>query len=306
MAVLWALLKTLRPRQWLKNIALFAALVFSGFLLLPGYFATVLYAVVVFTMISSSVYILNDLLDLEVDRKHPFKKKRPLASGKLPVPIAIFAFFFLLLAGLALAYDLSFFFFSVCLAYWILSGFLYTFWLKKIPIVDVLVIATGYILRVYAGAVAVNLHTSVWFLLTVVSMSLFLAVGKRRSEMTLLQGAQVRATLKRYTSQLLDIYTAMFATASWLTYALFTFNQPPIRFDGGVLHLMAFLPRTFLSEKLLMATVPVMIYGVMRYLQLIYERNEGESPERVILSDKPLIISVLTYGVMVIGLLYLS
>ncbi len=306
MAVFWALFKTLRPRQWLKNVALFAALVFSGFLFLPGYLATVVYAAIVFTMISSSVYILNDPLDLEVDRKHPFKHKRPLASGQLPVPVAIFSFFFLLLAGLALAYGLSFFFFGVCLTYWLISGFLYTFWLKKIPIIDVLVIATGYILRVYAGAVAVNLHMSVWFLLTVVSMSLFLAVGKRRSEMTLLQGAQVRATLKRYTSQLLDIYTAMFATASWLTYALFTFNEPPIRFDGGVLHLMAFLPRTFLSEKLLMATVPLMVYGVMRYLQLIYERNEGESPERVILSDKPLIISVLTYGLMVIGLLYLS
>jgi 4-hydroxybenzoate polyprenyltransferase len=307
MAILWALFKTLRPRQWLKNLALFAALVFSGFLFLPGYFWTVLYATFIFTMISSGVYLLNDLLDLEADRKHPFKRKRPLASGTLPVPLAVFTCLALMIAGLSLAYSLGFFFFLVILTYLIVSGFLYTFWLKDIAIVDVLVIATGYILRVYAGAVAINAHMSVWFLLTVISLSLFLAVGKRRSEMTLLAGTghQVRETLKRYTSQLLDIYTAMFATASWLTYALFTFNQPPILFEGRVLHLFAGLPRTFLSEKWLMATIPLVVYGIMRYLQLIYERNEGESPERVILSDPPLIIAVTTYGLTVIGLLYL-
>lgn len=310
MAILWALFKTLRPRQWLKNVAMFAALVFSGLLFVPGYFGTVLYAAVIFTLISSGVYLLNDLLDLEADRKHPFKRKRPLASGQLPVPLAIFAFMALLISGLFLAYTLGFFFFLITLTYLLISGFLYTFWLKKIAIVDVLVIASGYILRVYAGAVAINAHMNVWFLLTVISLSLFLAVGKRRSELTLLSGsgatAQIRSTLKTYTSQLLDIYTAMFATASWLTYALFTFNQPPIFFGGRVLHIMSGLPKTFLSEKWLMATVPFVVYGIMRYLQLIYEKNEGESPERVILSDKPLIVAVVVYGLMVIGLLYVA
>lgn len=308
MDIFWSLLKTTRPRQWLKNLALLAPITFSGFLFFPGYFQRVVYAIMVFILISSSVYLFNDLLDLESDRKHPFKRKRPLPSGKLPISIAIFAFVAMMSIGLAWAYTLGFFFFVVTLTYVTTSGFLYTLIFKKVPIMDVLIIATGYILRVYAGSVVINAHMSVWFLLTVISLSMFLAVGKRRSEMTLLQGsnAEVRATLKRYTPQLLDIYTSMFATASWLTYALFTFNQPRIVFEGRVLHLMSGLPSTFLSEKWLMATIPFVVYGVMRYLQLVYEKNEGESPERVILSDKPLIGVVITYAVMVFGLLYIA
>lgn len=310
MDIFWALIKTVRPRQWLKNGALLAPIVFSGFLFWPGYLTRVFMAIGIFIMVSSSVYLFNDLLDLEADRNHPFKKKRPLPSGKLPVQVAVFSFLSLLIGGLALAFSMGFFFFVITLTYVISSGFLYTLFFKKVPIMDVLIIATGYILRVYAGAVVINVHTSVWFLLAVISLSLFLAVGKRRSEMTLLSGAgaktQIRATLKRYTEQLLDIYTAMFATATWLTYALFTFNQPRIVFEGRVLHLMSGLPRTFLSEKWLMATIPLVVYGIMRYLQLIYERNEGESPERVLLSDKPLIFALGLYGLMVVGLLYFA
>ena len=152
------------------------------------------------------------------------------------------------------------------------------------------------------------MHMDVWFLLTVISASLFLAVGKRRSELTLLKAAgdagQVRATLKHYTESLLDIYTGMFATATWLTYALFSFNHPPITPRGRVLTIMADLPLTLISSKLMMITTPFVIYGVMRYLQLVYEKNEGESPERVILSDKPVLITGLIWGALVIGLIY--
>lgn len=308
MDILWALVKTTRPRQWIKNGALLAPVVFSGFLLVPGKLDLVLRAIVIFTMISASVYVFNDLLDIEADKKHPFKKKRPLASGELPIPIAVFAMLSSVIIGLALAYSMNMFFFAICLTYLTVSGGLYTFVLKRMPIVDVITIATGYVLRVYAGAVVIDAHMSVWFLLTVISLSLFLAVGKRKSEMTLLQGSgntmAVRETLKRYTEDLLNIYTSMFATATWLTYALFTFNQPKIAFEGRVLTFMSLLPRTFLSEKWLMLTTPLVVYGVMRYLQLIYERNEGESPERVLLSDKPLIVTVGVWGIMVIGLLY--
>jgi len=146
--------------------------------------------------------------------------------------------------------------------------------------------------------------------LAVISAALFLAIGKRRSELTLLkkQGgvAMVRATLGRYTENLLDVYTSMFANATWLTYALFTFNHPSIIPDGKALTLMSFLPKTFLSEKLLMATTPLVIFGVMRYLQLVYEKNEGESPERIFLSDKPLIITMFLWAVMTVGLLYFT
>lgn len=307
MDIFWSLLRTVRPRQWLKNASLFAALVFSGFLFYPGYFGRVVMAAIVFTLLTSGVYILNDLLDLEADRKHPFKKKRPLPSGLLPVPVALFAMITCFIVGMFAAYALSFFFFITCFVYVLISGILYTFWFKKIAIVDVLAIALGYILRVYAGAVVVELHMDVWFLLTVVAASLFLAVGKRRSEMTLLAGSgnQTRSTLKHYPEALLNIYTSMFATATWLAYALFSFNHPRFTAQGKILSIMSDLPRTFLSEKWMMATVPLVIYGVMRYLQLVYEKNEGESPERILLSDRPLITTVSIWGILVIGLIYI-
>jgi len=262
---------------------------------------------IAFTLLSSGVYIFNDLVDVKADRLHPFKKKRPLAAGDLPVHTAVTVAIFLVFISLALMHSLSYFFFLTGLTY-LGMQVAYTGYLKRIPIVDVLMVASGYVLRVYGGAFAIEAHMDVWFLLTVISASLFLAVGKRRAERTLLLGsgitANVRTTLKRYTDDLLNLYTAMFATATWLTYALFTFNQPRIIPRGRVLTLMADLPRTLISEKLLMVTVPLVIYGVMRYLQLIYERNEGESPERVLLSDKPLMTTIAIWGVLTIGLLY--
>jgi len=307
MGIFWAIIKTVRPRQWLKNVSLLAAAVFSGFLLLPGVIVVVVEAIVVFTFLASGVYLLNDLIDIEKDKLHPFKRKRPIALGELPVPIAIFTLILSLTIGLAWAYKLNFFFFLTGLVYVVLQ-ILYSLYLKKIPIIDVMVVASGYVIRVYAGAFVINAHMDVWFLLTVVSISLFLAIGKRRSEMTLLKGSgttvQVRQSLKHYTEQLLDVYTSMFANATWLTYALFTFNQPRIVPQGRVLTLMSDLPRALMSEKLLMITTPLVIFGVMRYLQLIYEKNEGESPERIFLSDKPLITTVVIWGIVVIGLLY--
>ena len=307
MAILWALFKTLRPRQWSKNLALFASLIFSGLLFLPGAFETVFQAALVFTILSSTTYIFNDLLDVEADRQHPFKKFRPIASGELPAPIAFFALITGVVIGLSWAYNLNYFLFLICLVYLIIQV-LYTTYLKKIPIVDVIVIATGYLLRVYAGALVISAHMDVWFLLTVISVSLFLAVGKRRSEMTLMlarnKANETREALKRYTESLLDIYTSMFATGTWITYALFTFNHPKIVPDGKALTIISFLPKTFISEKWLMITIPFVVYGVMRYLQLIYERNEGESPERILLSDKPLITTVLVWLILSVGVIY--
>ena len=307
MGVFWALFRTIRPRQWLKNLSLYAALIFSGLLFAKGLFGQVTQAIAAFTLLTSAVYILNDLADVKADRLHPFKRQRPIASGALPVPLAVFIMLLLALTGLVWSYVLSYFFFLTCLVYIVLQVG-YNAKLKQIPIVDVLVVASGYILRVYGGAFVIEAHMDVWFLLTVISVSLFLAIGKRRSELTLLKGSgsteQIRSTLKRYNEQLLDIYTSMFATATWLTYSLFTFNHPRIVPVGKVLNLMASLPRTLLSEKLLMVTIPFVVYGVMRYLQLIYEKNEGESPERVLLSDEPLMATVVMWGILVVGILY--
>ncbi len=307
MEIFISLLKTTRPRQWLKNFALAAALIFSGLLFAPGMLWQTILAMLSFTMLSGGVYIFNDLADIKADRLHPFKKNRPIAAGELPIPVAVVAMIFLVFVSLVLMHGLSYYLFLIGLAYLVIQ-IAYTGYLKRIPIVDVLMVASGYVLRVYGGAFAIEAHMDVWFLLTVISASLFLAVGKRRGERTLLLGsgvtANVRITLKRYTDELLNLYTAMFATATWLTYALFTFNQPRIIPRGRALTLMADLPRTLMSEKLLMINVPLVIYGVMRYLQLIYEKDEGESPERILLSDKPLMTTIAIWGALTIGLLY--
>lgn len=300
--------KTIRIAQWVKNVVVFAPIIFSGFLFVPGYFGKVLWAFVLFCLLSSSIYVFNDLIDIKSDRQHPFKKKRPIASGQVPVELAIFIF--IMLAGISLWLGLvtSTFFFGSMVTYFVMNIF-YSLWWKKVPILDVFVIAAGFVIRIYAGSFIINVHMDVWFLLTVVSASLFLAVGKRRSEMTLLSGSGIQAkdlrtTLIHYTPSLLDAYTSMFANTTWLTYALFSFLHPPFTAEGKVLKLFAMLPRTLLVDKWLMATVPVVIYGVMRYMQLIYEKNEGESPHKIIMSDKPLIGVVLLWGVMVITILY--
>ncbi len=300
--------KSIRITQWVKNVVVFAPIVFSGFLFVPGYLTRVVWACLVFCLTSSAIYLFNDLVDIKNDRLHPFKKNRPIASGKLPIEVAVFLMLVLLGISLWLSMILSTFFFAAIIAYIIINIF-YSLWWKKVSIIDVMVIAAGFVLRVYAGSFVINVHMDVWFLLTVISASLFLAVGKRRSEMTLLSGAKIdqrvsRETLSHYTPTLLDAYTSMFANTTWLTYALFSFLHPPFTAEGRVLRLFSLLPRTLVIDKWLMVTVPVVIFGVMRYMQLIYEKNVGESPHKVIMTDKALLITVGIWGVMVLMILY--
>lgn len=314
----YLILKTARPRQWIKNLALYAALVFSGFFFyFPAdanypYFVIVTFAFFVFCLLTSAVYIINDIVDAPADRQHPFKKKRPIASGKLPVPVALFVAIALLAIVFFFTFWLTPFFRIMTIAYFLLQ-MLYAFYLKNVAILDVASIATGFLIRVYAGAVVVNLHMSVWFLLTVMSASLFLAVGKRQSERTLLLGKKdidieslgsTRKALKRYSQRLLDQYTGMFANATWLTYALFAFQSGSLRPEGSFVNLYTILPRTLRSEKLLMLSVPFVIMGVMRYLQLVYEDNQGESPDKVLFRDKPLLVTVFLFGLVVMIVMY--
>jgi len=283
---------------------LFTGLIFSGWLFEADKVVTVTMAWVIFCLLTSSIYIFNDLADLRSDRQHPFKKYRPIASGELPAPVALFFSLTGFVVSLGLGWSLSFFLFLTMLTY-LLIQVLYTTWLKHKPILDVMTIALGFIVRVYAGAAIIGAHINVWLLLCIISFSLFLAVGKRRSELTLLQGqTNSRKVLGRYPEKLLDVYTAMFANTTWVTYALFAFQFPGFSFSGRVLTLLADLPRTFRSEKWLMATIPLVIYGVMRYLHLIYEKNEGESPATILTSDKAIMITVTIWGLMVVGILY--
>lgn len=309
---LYNVLRTARPQQWIKNLALYAALIFSGFFFYvpnegPSYFAVVSYAFLIFCVLTSSIYYINDIIDLESDKQHPFKQKRPIASGLLDVKTAtVIAISGLIMTAL-LSIWMPLFFKLLMLGYLILQ-FSYSKILKHIPIVDVVSIASGFLIRIYAGAVVVNLHMSVWFLLTVVSASLFLAVGKRQSERTLLIGqkniGETRVTLKRYSQRLLDQYTSMFANATWLTYALFAFQNEISAPKQRIALFYSFLPRALQSQKLLMLSTPLVIFGVMRYLQLIYESNQGESPEKVLLKDKPLLITVALFGLIVMTVTY--
>lgn len=302
---LWGILKTARPQRWVRNLSLFAALVFTGQLFDPAAFARVAWASIIFSLVSSTVYFINDLVDAPLDRKHPFKRKRPIAAGTLPVPIAVFVATLGIFISLILALKLSYFFFLACLAYFILQ-IAYSVKLKHVEIVDLLVIATGFIIRVYSGAVVIDAHLSVWFLLCVIAVSLLLAVGKRRAELSLLadKAREVRATLGGYPEQLLDVWVGMFAIMTILSYILFTFQQPPITPSHRFIPLLLELPRTLTVQKWLMVTIPVTIYGIMRYLQVIYKANQGEVPERILLTDAPLLSSVLLWGILVITVLY--
>lgn len=296
---LYLLLKSARPRQWIKNFGMYAPLIFSGFFFYnpadsPSYLLLVTFAFFIFCFLTSSVYLINDIIDIEADRQHPFKKKRPIASGELPVPIAAFAIIVNLAIVFLLSLSLPPFFRLLAMTYLILQV-VYAKKTKHVPILDVISIAAGFLIRIYAGAVVVNLHMSVWFLLTVVSASLFLAVGKRQSERTLLGEKNIgptRKILSRYSQRLLDQYTGMFANATWLTYALFAFQNNFVQITPAHERfpaLYTILPRTLQSQKLLMLTLPFVIIGVMRYLQLVYEENKGESPELVLLNDKALL-----------------
>lgn len=299
-----------RPRQWLKNLAIFAPIVFEGSFFNPNKFFLVVYGFIVFCAIASGTYLLNDIIDRKKDQAHPFKSKRPIAAGKIHPAVAFVVAVLMLVFALTLASKISPFFTFASAAYVVLQV-VYSLFLRAFMLLDVMAIAAGFLLRVFAGAVLIDAHVTIWFILTVASLSLFLAIGKRRSERTLLMGVAgtkslaTRQILEHYPVSLLDSLTVMFATATWFSYTMFTFLQPPPFANPQVLILFGdFVPRTFLASKWLMVTVPFVIYGVMRYMYVIYEKKEGESPERVLLNDLPLLSAVVIWAVLVFVVIY--
>ncbi len=305
------LFKEARPRQWVKNLIIFFAIFFTGELFNGTVFWKSVGAFLIFCAVSSSVYLINDLSDIEKDRQHPFKKFRPLAAGKISKRLVFMATVILSILAIFFSWRISEAFFVVVICYYALQLF-YSFFLKNISLLDILAIALGFIMRVIAGEAATGFHISVWLLLAIISGALFLTVGKRRSELTLLSGwqgaipAKTRTTLLHYSEKMLDVYLSMFANATWITYAFYSFLQPAPRlrttfgniFDTYQLDILA-------DRKWLMLTIPITIYGVMRYLQLIYEKNVGESPEKILLSDKPLIMASLFLGLMLFFVIYI-
>lgn len=297
-SVLFAVIKTARPRQWLKNLAIFSTVLLTGHLFDDRLFMLTFWGFVSLCLLSSSNYIFNDVMDAPRDRKHPFKKFRPVASGLLPASLALGVSILFAVAGLAIAQALGSAFFVLSILFVALQ-YSYTLFFKHISVIDILAITTAYFLRVYAGEAATGYHISVWLALAALSLALFLAIGKRRAELTLVQGYKgvlphdTRITLSHYSEKLLDTYTAMFANSTFLTYAFYTFLERPVyrgAFD---------LP----ERKWMMATIPFVLYGIMRYMQLIYE-GKGESPEKVLTSDLPLLTTVILWGASVFLVIY--
>lgn len=293
---------SLRPTQWLKNLVVFAAIIFSKELFILSKFSLVFYTFLIFSAASSSMYLINDIVDKDKDKLHFSKRNRPIASGKISPNLAILIALVLGLTSLTASYYISSYLFVTVSAYLILQ-LLYTFWLKNIIIIDVLVIALAFMLRIFAGSVVILASLSAWLILTTMMLALFLGIGKRRSELTLLNGLAVspRKTLLSYPVQFLDGLAFMMATATLITYSLFTFNAPETIQKE---FFTTFLPRTLDSPKMLMITIPIVVYGVFRYLYLIFEKSEGESPAKVFITDRPLFLAVMVWMALVIFILY--
>ncbi|KKQ92146.1 MAG: Prenyltransferase UbiA [Microgenomates group bacterium GW2011_GWC1_39_7b] len=301
--IVFSTIKLARPLHWLKNIGLFAALFLTGMFFDKVAFREVFVAFIAFNFATSATYVINDILDAKRDRLHPVKKHRPVASGSVPVPLAVLEAAVLGLLAFLVSASLNSLFFFTILSYLLLQLF-YSLGLKNIAILDILIIATGFIIRVYAGAFVIDAHLSVWFLLCVISVALFLASGKRRAELNLSQENDIltRKSLGNYKKGLLNSYVTMFGNASWMSWALFTFFESP-KATLPFWLVLAELSRTTTINKLLMFTIPVTIFGIMRYEYLIFE-GKSETPEKLLLSDRPLIVAVAIWVILVYWVLY--
>jgi len=292
-----------RPIHWIKNLAIFSPLIFTGTLFIKFYFEKSFLAFIAFCFATSATYIFNDILDREKDRLHPIKKNRPVASGKISVSTALLESTILATLAVVLAESINHLFFFIVLAY-LLIQVLYSLFLKNVAIVDILIIAAGFVFRIYAGAFVINAHLSVWFLLCVISVALFLASGKRRSELGIINETEgiTRKSLSKYSKTLLDSYVTMFGNAAWMSWALYTFFDSP-RATLPLWLFLAEISKTTTINKLLMITIPLAIFGIMRYESLIFE-DRSESPEKVLLTDKPLIASLTIWVVLIIWIFY--
>jgi 4-hydroxybenzoate polyprenyltransferase len=290
--MLKALIKTMRPRQWTKNGFIFFGLIFDKQLFILEPFLRTIAGFILFCLVSSAVYLFNDIADVEADRNHPEKKNRPIASGRLPVNVALTTALLLTFMAIPLGYLLSPLFALVLTAYLIIN-LLYSRWLKHVSILDVLIISSGFVLRVAAGVILIYPveRFSPWLYMITILFSLYIGLGKRRAEMNLLaQGASAhRKVFEGYTIPLLDQYITIVSGMTIVAYSLYTFSAPN-------------LP----ENHTMMLTIPFVVYGIFRYLQLIQFGHAAGSPDEVALKDRPLQIAVLLWGLTVIAIFYLS
>lgn len=286
---IYGLLRTLRPRQWIKNSFVFAALIFDQKLTDWVLLGKTVLAFILFCMISSTVYIINDLADLEKDKLHPKKRRRALPSGQLKPWFAVLSAIGILAVCLVLSFWLNLYFGLVVLGYFLLNV-AYSFVLKNMVIIDVLVVAAGFVLRVAAGViVAEAARFSPWLYVCTIFLALFLAIGKRRHELTLLaNGAEGhRKILNEYTVEFLDEMSHLVTTGAVISYSLYTFSATN-------------LPQ----NHMMMLTIPFVIYGIFRYQYLVRVKGQGDAPEMLLYTDRPLLLDLILWGAAVVLVMY--
>jgi 4-hydroxybenzoate polyprenyltransferase len=283
------LIRSMRINQWTKNVIVYAALVFDGKLDDPEQLWRTTLVAICFCFLSSSVYLMNDLVDIEKDRQHPRKRLRPLPSGQLSPTVAAVAAFVLAVVGMAGSLWIDPWVGAVTGLY-LVQNIAYSFYLKNIVIVDVMVLSLGFLLRVIAGVLVVNVSNfSPWLYVCVTLLALFLGFGKRRHEITLLEGdaGSHRASLAQYNLPLLDQLIGMVTTSTLVSYTLYTFESP-----------------TALAGWRMLLTVPFVFYFIARYLYLIHVRKLGGAPDELLLKDRPLLINSALWAAAVVALIY--
>ncbi len=295
------ILASLRPYQWIKNLAIYAALLFTGYLFDENHFLITTAGFVILCLLSSASYLLNDIVDVARDRLHPIKKNRPIATGELSVNTAFQVSVGLFIFGLTAAFLLSRGFFIISLVFVVLH-LIYSFYLKKHPPLDILAIAASFVLRTLAGTTLSGFHIPIWLVFSVIFLSLFIASGKRRSEL-LKKGQGTRPALKEYRRELLNSYLSIFGTATLISYAMFTFTASPPEFSDKLLRFLLYNYPQTVDRKWLTLSVPFVIIGLMRYAQLVFLAQEGEAPEKTI-KDTYLILSVLGWGASIFAIIY--
>ena len=282
---------TLRPQQWVKNFVLFAGLIFSQNLGSLDLVLKTLAGFALFCLLSSSVYILNDILDVESDRKHPLKSTRPVARGEIKISTAVVLFVILALISLGLSAWLSPLFALTALIYFTLN-LVYSVYLKHVVIIDVMCIAFGFVIRAVAGAVLIGVEISAWLVVCTTLLALFLGFGKRRHELLLLetQATDHRKILSEYSPYFLDQMISVVTASTVVAYAFYTLS-PEVELKLGTRHMDL--------------TIPFVLYGVFRYLYLIHQKEEGGSPTRMLLNDKPILVNVILWLLTVVLIVYI-
>ncbi len=286
-----AIIKSMRPRQWTKNVFVLAPLVFDRQLTNPTALVRSVAGMLLFCLISSCVYVLNDIMDVESDRAHPDKKRRPIASGALPIKAAYLLVAVLLIITIPLSFWLSPAYGVIALIYFGIN-LAYSIWLKHIPLIDVLIIAACYVLRVAAGVVLITVQRfSPWLYIVTTLFALFIGFGKRRAELSLLEGEAKshRRVLDGYNIPLLDQLITIVSGTTVVAYSLYTFTAPNIP-----------------PNHAMMLTIPFILYGIFRYLWLINVKHAGGAPEELVFTDRPLQVTILLWGLSVLLIFYTS